>query len=132
MTATQQVAMNVLLHGMSAGDAVAAPRIHHQAVPEVLRVEKVAPLDEELQDELRTRGHVIEPIYNVANVQAIHVDRDSGRRLQAASDPRKGGRPAGRSSLSPIISRIRGPSGSWLRPSVFMCTTDTCSRTVRI
>ena len=31
VTATQQVAMDVLLHGMSAGDAVAAPRVHHQA-----------------------------------------------------------------------------------------------------
>jgi gamma-glutamyltranspeptidase/glutathione hydrolase len=96
VTATQQVAMNVLLHGMSAADAVAAPRIHHQGVPESLRIETVAPLDPALTDALRARGHVIEPIFNVANVQTIHVDRASGRRLFAASDPRKGGRPAGR------------------------------------
>ena len=56
VTATQQVAMNVLLRGMNAGDAVAAPRIHHQGVPDALRVEKVAPLDPELQDALRRAG----------------------------------------------------------------------------
>ncbi len=96
VTATQQVAMNVLLHGMSLAEAVAAPRIHHQGVPEALRVEKLAPLDEALQDALRARGHAIEPIHNVANVQAIEIRRAPERRLHAASDPRKGGQPAGR------------------------------------
>ena len=95
VTATQQVAMNVLLHGMSAAEAVAAPRIHHQGVPEALRVETIAPLDSALQNALEALGHRIEPIHNVANVQLIHVERSTERRLHAASDPRKGGRPAG-------------------------------------
>jgi len=95
VTATQQVAMNVLLHGMSVGEAVAAPRIHHQGVPDALRVETVAPLDSALQDALRARGHHIEPIHNVANVQVIQIERSPERRIHAASDPRKGGRPAG-------------------------------------
>jgi len=80
---------------MNAGDAVAAPRVHHQGVPEALRVETVAPLDATLQDALRARGHLIESIHNVANVQAIQIERSPERRLHAASDPRKGGRPAG-------------------------------------
>ena len=88
--------MNVLLHGMNAGDAVAAPRIHHQGIPETLRVEKIAPLANDLQEALRARGHSIAPIHNVANVQAIQIKRAPERRLHAASDPRKGGRPAGR------------------------------------
>jgi gamma-glutamyltranspeptidase/glutathione hydrolase len=96
VTATQQVAMNVLLHGMNAGDAVAAPRIHHQGIPETLRVEKIAPLGDDLQEALRARGHEIAPIHNVANVQAIQIERTPERRLHAASDPRKGGQPAGR------------------------------------
>lgn len=96
VTATQQVAMNVLLHGMSAAEAVAAPRIHHQGLPEALRLEKVAPLDPAIRDELLARGHTIEPIHNVANVQLIHVEQSPERRIHAASDPRKGGRPAGR------------------------------------
>ena len=96
VTATQQVAMNVLLHGMTAGEAVAAPRIHHQGIPGTLRVETVAPLPRELQDALVALGHTIEPIHNVANVQAIQIERSPERLLRAASDPRKGGRPAGR------------------------------------
>jgi len=95
VTATEQVALNVLVHGMSAGDAVAAPRIHHQGTPDALRVEKIAPLPENLISELEAYGHSIEPINNVANVQAIQIDRNGGRTLHAASDPRKDGRPAG-------------------------------------
>jgi gamma-glutamyltranspeptidase/glutathione hydrolase len=95
VTATQQVAMNILLHGMNAGDAVAAPRIHHQGVPEALRVETVAPLDSVLQDALRAMGHQIEPMHNIATVQAIQIEQSGNRMLRAASDPRKGGRPAG-------------------------------------
>ena len=88
--------MNVLLHGMTASDAVAAPRIHHQGIPEALRVEEIAPLPPELRDALVARGHTIKPIHNVANVQAIQIEQGPERRLHAASDPRKGGRPAGR------------------------------------
>jgi gamma-glutamyltranspeptidase/glutathione hydrolase len=95
VTATQQVAMNVLLHGMSTADAVAAPRIHHQGTPDSLRIERMAPLEDDWVTALEERGHRIEPINNVANVQAIHIDLSDGRRLHAASDPRKGGRPAG-------------------------------------
>jgi len=95
VTATEQVAMNVLLHGMSAEQAVSAPRIHHQGEPDTLRVEDVAPLDPALQDALRARGHRIEPVHNVATVQLIAIERSPERSLHAVSDPRKGGRPAG-------------------------------------
>ncbi|MGD8823427.1 MAG: gamma-glutamyltransferase [Myxococcales bacterium] len=95
VTATEQVALDVLLFGMDAGRAVAAPRIHHQGIPASLRVEEIAPLDASLKDALRARGHSIEPIHNVANVQAIEIERVPTRSLIAASDPRKGGRPAG-------------------------------------
>jgi gamma-glutamyltranspeptidase/glutathione hydrolase len=95
VTATQQVAMNVLIHGMDLEQAVAAPRIHHQGVPEAIRVEEIAPLEPGLQNALRALGHQIEPIHNVANVQAIQIERSPERKLKAASDPRKGGRPSG-------------------------------------
>lgn len=95
VTATQQVATRILLQDLPADDAVSAPRIHHQGTPDTLRVEKIAPLPEETQDALRARGHVIEPIHNIANVQAIHIVHEPDRRLHAVSDPRKGGRPAG-------------------------------------
>lgn len=96
VTATQQVAMNVLLFGMSGGDAMAAPRVHHQARPNVLRVETEAPLPEAVRAGLVRRGHAIEETDHLATAQVIAIVRgEGGVRLQAASDPRKGGRPAG-------------------------------------
>ncbi len=71
------------------------PRIHHQGSPDTLRVETVAPLDSALQDELRAMGHQLDPIHNVATVQAIQIGRSPERHLEAVSDPRKGGSPAG-------------------------------------
>ena len=97
VTAIQQVAMNQLLMGLSVEEALAAPRIHHQGHPNALRVEEFAPLPEALLDRLVTRGHEPDSIRNVANVQTIRIVRtDDGVRLIAGSDPRKGGRPAGR------------------------------------
>ncbi len=97
VTATQQVAMNALLLGMDAGEAIVAPRVHHQASPNQLRSETFAELPAETIAALTARGHVHEPIHNVATVQLIHILRAGGtRRLHAAGDPRKSGRPAGR------------------------------------
>ncbi len=96
VTATEQVALRILLLGEDAAETIAAPRIHHQAQPAELRVEKIAPLDDALQQELRARGHEIDPIHNVATVQLIYIDRSEAKQLRAASDPRKGGAPAGR------------------------------------
>ena len=93
VTATQQVAMNQLLFQMEPHEALEAPRIHHQAVPNELRTEEVAPMDEARLAGLLARGHAHRPIHNVANVQLIRMRNG---RLIAASDPRKGGRPAGR------------------------------------
>ena len=39
VTSTQQIAMNVLLLGMDAAQAIDAPRIHHQGQPDALRIE---------------------------------------------------------------------------------------------
>ncbi len=97
VTAIQQVVMNQLLLGMDVEDALNAPRVHHQGHPNALRVEEFAPLPEALLSRLSARGHEHEPIRNVANVQTIRIHRTAdGVRLVAGSDPRKGGRPAGR------------------------------------
>ena len=96
VTAVQQVAMNVLVHGVDPGQALRAPRVHHQGHPNQLRTEEFAPLDAARLRALMARGHAHEPIRNVANVQLIRIGQDQGARLVAASAPRKGGRPAGR------------------------------------
>ena len=95
VTATEQVAIDVLVHKKSLGDAIAAPRVHHQGQPDLLRVEEFAPLDDVSVKRLERLGHKIKAIGSVANVQAIHIQRGNKPTLTAVSDPRKGGRPAG-------------------------------------
>ena len=95
ITATEQVALFALLLGDSPIQAIQRGRIHHQGVPEVLYVEE--GLDDTLRAALAARGHHLEETSHSAIVQAIRIVRDGEqRRLLAASDPRKHGRPAGR------------------------------------
>jgi len=97
ITSTMQVLLNVL-GGMDAGQAVAMPRLHHQWMPDELRFEpgySVYVLNV-LGNPLRGYGHHIVDRESAAigNVQVIVRDPD-GHGWEAASDPRKGGRPAG-------------------------------------
>jgi gamma-glutamyltranspeptidase len=93
--------------GMAPMDAVNAPRLHHQLVPSTLfaenqyclgdtRNERKVPAD--LVAALRSKGHVVEySSEKTATTQLIVVDRDSVNGtaiVHAASDPRKGGKPA--------------------------------------
>jgi len=79
-------------------DAVSSPRLHHQWSPDVLRFEPAwtdASGGAEVLDGLRARGHTLrEHDGPVGVVQLIVRDTVSGG-WHAASDPRKGGRPAG-------------------------------------
>jgi gamma-glutamyltranspeptidase / glutathione hydrolase len=96
-TATEQVALRILVMGQSADAAIRAPRMHHQGAPATLRTERFAPMPAQLRDALTARGHVIELIDNVAVVSLVHLVRGpSGVTLVGASDPRKGGQPRGR------------------------------------
>jgi gamma-glutamyltranspeptidase len=84
-----------VLFGDTPSEALARRRVHHQGVPATLFVEE--GLDPSLRDGLVARGHAIEEIEHSAVVQMIRIVREDGRvRLLASSDPRKGGRPAGR------------------------------------
>lgn len=90
ITGTLQALLNAL-SGMDAGAAVAAPRLHHQWLPDRVDLEPdAAPWGEDLA----ARGHAIGERDAVGNVQLIVRD-PAGAGWQAASDPRKGGRPAG-------------------------------------
>jgi len=93
ISGTLQVLLAALVFGDDAGRAVARPRLHHQWQPDEVRVEE-AWTDEALLAGLRRRGHtVVSYPKSVGVVQAI-VLRDG--QITAASDPRKGGQPAGR------------------------------------
>jgi gamma-glutamyltranspeptidase / glutathione hydrolase len=58
ITSVAQVILNVLDHHLSFGDAMAAPRIHHQAWPDSLYYEPDG-LGAETVDSLRRMGHAI-------------------------------------------------------------------------
>lgn len=93
ISGTLQALINVLVFDLPASEAVARARWHHQWAPDVLRHERA--MDARALDAARSRGHVVQPVADVGVVQLIRRAR-SGAGWEAASDPRKGGRPAGR------------------------------------
>jgi len=91
ISSTLQTALNVLVEGQSVSDAVAAPRLHHQWLPEKLYVQPFQ--DVEMLIDLRRKGHTLQTRRDIGHVQAI--ERLPDGTLRAACDPLKGGRPAG-------------------------------------
>jgi len=92
ITATLQAILQVVEFGADAGQAVAAPRVHHQWIPNRLYADD--GISEEIRQALGARGH--EPVsfrYHSGICQMIHLDRGV---IYGVSDPRKGGKPAGR------------------------------------
>jgi gamma-glutamyltranspeptidase/glutathione hydrolase len=86
-----QVISNVIDHHMSLGDAVAAPRLHHQALPDSLQVED-GGFPPATLDSLRARGHGIMGGGYWGDVEAI-IRTAQG--WQGVSDSRRGGGGAG-------------------------------------
>lgn len=87
ITATSQVILNVIDHDMSLADAMRAPRIHHQALPDTLIIEQ-GGISPEVESELRALGHGIRYIPSSANVNAVM--RVPGG-WHGVSEPRVGG-----------------------------------------
>ncbi|MDF5733016.1 MAG: gamma-glutamyltransferase, partial [Rhizonema sp. PD38] len=85
ITQVLQVILNVLEYNMDAGEAVSVPRIHHQWLPDELRVEPLG-LDALTLTELQRRGHKIKQTEPWGNANAIVVTPDLT--LEGAADPR--------------------------------------------
>lgn len=92
ITTVLQVILNVLEYNMDAGAAVSASRIHHQWLPDELRVEPFG-LDVATIQELRRRGHNIKERSPWGNANVIVVTPDG--KLEGAADPRGEGSPSG-------------------------------------
>jgi gamma-glutamyltranspeptidase/glutathione hydrolase len=91
-SAVTQAILNVIDFQMNPQDAVDAPRIHHQWLPDTLRCEKgISPDTVAL---LRARGYDVDysPAVVLAQVEAILAD---GEWLEGASDGRGFGKAAG-------------------------------------
>ncbi len=93
ITTVFQTIVNVLDFGMSVAQAVNAPRVHHQHLPDRIAVER-GGLSKGVTDSLHTLGHTVEERGgHSGDVQAIMVLSD-GTRIGYA-DPRRGGLAAG-------------------------------------
>jgi gamma-glutamyltranspeptidase/glutathione hydrolase len=81
-----QVVLNVVDFGMGIQDAVNAPRIHHQWLPDRIRVEENGASEATLE-QLRAMGHAVEMGGRQGLAHSIMIDPATGDRLGAA-DPR--------------------------------------------
>jgi gamma-glutamyltranspeptidase / glutathione hydrolase len=86
ISAVTQVIVDVIDYRMDIAAAVAAPRVHHQWLPDEVRIEKGFP--DEVLAELRAKGHkLVEPLgYSSANSILV-----TSRGLLGAPDPRTRG-----------------------------------------
>ena len=89
ITTVFQVVSNVLDHGMGLAQAVLAPRVHHQHLPDQIHCEP-GGLAREVLEELEGMGHrVVERKELWGDVQAVLALPDGT--LHGQSDPRRGG-----------------------------------------
>ena len=87
ITTVIQVLLDVYVHGMDVGTAVAFPRIHHQGSPDLL-YHDARGLSPDTMDELCRMGYHLEPRERMSGCQAIVIDGDG---FEGAYDPRDGG-----------------------------------------
>lgn len=87
ISGVMQTIVNVIDHHMALADAISAPRLHHQAMPDTLRYEPGFPVA--VLDSLRVLGYGTSPIPSVGSVNGLL--RVAGG-WSAYSDPRSGGR----------------------------------------
>jgi gamma-glutamyltranspeptidase / glutathione hydrolase len=91
ITQVYHVISNVIDHGMSLPDAVAAPRMHHQALPDSMRLERDGFTPETIA-RLQAMGHGIQYSGWWGDVEAIIRTRNGWK---GVSDPRLGGAGSG-------------------------------------
>ena len=92
ITTVYQILLNTLVYDMDAAEAVAAPRIHHQWLPDQLRVERDR-LPPETLKVLQERGHPVTVRSPWGNANLIQRLPDG--QLEGAADPRGEGTAAG-------------------------------------
>lgn len=85
ITTTLQVIMNVIDHNMNIQTAVSVPRIHHQWLPDEIRIEQgVSPDTIRLLEE---KGHTVTTNSAMGAIQSIQIGQDGT--LYGGADPRR-------------------------------------------
>ena len=84
ITTTLQVLMNVIDHGMNIQAAVSMPRIHHQWLPDEIRIEQgVSP---DTLDLLESMGHTVSQQEAMGAAQSILIEDGV---FYGGADPRR-------------------------------------------
>ena len=83
---TLQLILNMVDFRMSITEAVAAPRIHHQWLPDRIRIESDG-ISAQLQSQLEQMGHIVQVGGRQGSANSIGVDLTTGERI-GAPDPR--------------------------------------------
>ncbi|MCP3870812.1 MAG: gamma-glutamyltransferase [Gammaproteobacteria bacterium] len=84
ITTTLQVIMNVIDHGMNVQSAVNAPRIHHQWLPDEIRIEE--GLSADTVSLLQSQGHQVKKKSAMGAIQSIMIKEGM---FYGAADPRR-------------------------------------------
>ena len=85
ITTTLQVIMNVIDHGMNIQSAVSVPRIHHQWLPDQIRIEQGISAD--TVKLLENKGHTVVTDSAMGAIQSIMIGEDGT--LYGGADPRR-------------------------------------------
>lgn len=91
ITTVLQVILNVIDHGQSLADAVAAPRVHHQWQPDVIDFEQDRLSDAVIAD-LKARGHILQARSAIGVANSILVTEGQ---FEGVADARDMGAAAG-------------------------------------
>jgi gamma-glutamyltranspeptidase/glutathione hydrolase len=87
-TTVAQILMQLIDHGRTLREAVAAPRIHNQWLPDESLYESA--VSETLLAALRSKGHRLTPEASIGHANCIERDPTSGE-LRAVADVKRGG-----------------------------------------
>lgn len=87
ISATADIILNVIDHRMSLADAMSAPRIHHQALPDSIRLEK-GGFDPAVIARLRAMGHHVYELSGIASAASIMLVKGG---YEGMDDPRSHG-----------------------------------------
>jgi gamma-glutamyltranspeptidase/glutathione hydrolase len=91
ITSTSEVILNVIEYRMSLADAMSAPRLHHQALPDTLSIERDG-VSSAVADSLRAMGYGVAAARGIGLVNAVMRVKGG---WEGVSDPRSSGRPVG-------------------------------------
>lgn len=87
ISATSQIILNVIDHRMSLADAMSAPRIHHQSLPDSIRVE-TGGVQRSVMTQLTQMGHHVYELSGIASAASIMRVRGG---YEGMDDPRSHG-----------------------------------------